>query len=68
MMFGGKRSEFAAFGNVRSAARMCDVVAANVRGNAQPHTFMTKQPDSVATLAALEVIKTFVRYRTALLQ
>lgn len=32
------------------------------------HTFMTKQPDSAATLAALKVIKAFVRYRTALLQ
>jgi acetyl esterase/lipase len=34
----------------------------------QGHTFMTKQPDSVATLAALEFIKAFVHYRTALLQ
>ena len=34
----------------------------------EAHTFMTKQPDSLATLAALEVIKAFVRYRTALLK
>jgi acetyl esterase/lipase len=33
----------------------------------QGHTFMTKQPDSAATLAALEIIEAFVRYRTALL-
>lgn len=34
----------------------------------QAHTFITKEPTSAASLAAIEVIKAFVRYRAALLQ
>jgi acetyl esterase/lipase len=33
----------------------------------QAHTFITKEPTSAASLQALEVIKAFVHYRTALL-
>jgi acetyl esterase/lipase len=33
----------------------------------QPHTFITKDPFSAASIAAIDLIKLFVRYRTALL-
>jgi acetyl esterase/lipase len=33
----------------------------------QPHTFITKDPAAAASLAALDLIKAFVRYRAALL-
>ena len=33
----------------------------------QPHTFITKDPISAASIAAIDLIKLFVRYRTALL-
>jgi len=33
----------------------------------QPHTFITKEPASAASIAAIDLIKLFVRYRAALL-
>jgi acetyl esterase/lipase len=32
----------------------------------QPHTFITKDPTSAASIAAMDLIKLFVRYRAAL--